>query len=404
MTPSQPLLCSAVAKPRFGFAILALGTWFLATQSLAAQTAGMSYTNVHLPKVPWSIHIVRFDRQDPAFAVHSAHAEGKAVGMDPLIAQVKRLDPKLGVPVAAINGDFYQRDRAYAGDPRGLQIAAGELISAPTGGVAFWIAPGGSPHVANVASRFQIVWPDNSKYAFGLNSERPADGAVLYTPAVGQSTRTTSGREFVLEQLPGTAWRPLRVAETYRARVREVRDQGDTPLAPDTLVLSIGPKLAPALPKIEPGAVLEISTACLPDLRGATTAIGGGPVLVRRARRQRIEPPSLGSYAFSSMRERHPRSAIGWNDSQFFLVEVDGRQEGLSAGMTLEALSAYLADLGCEEAMNLDGGGSATLWFEGQVRNSPCDGQDRPIANSLIVVRNSDVRAPAAASAGQASK
>lgn len=404
MTPSQPLLRSATAKPRLGFAVLALGTWFLAAQSLAAQTAGVSYTNVHLPKVPWSIHIVRFDRQDPAFAVHSAHAEGKAVGMDPLIAQIKRLDPKLGVPVAAINGDFYQRDRAYAGDPRGLQIADGELVSAPTGGVAFWIAPGGSPHVANVASRFHIVWPDNTKCAFGLNSERSVDGAVLYTPAVGQSTRTTGGREFVLERLPGAAWLPLRVAETYRARVREVRDQGDTPLAPDTLVLSVGPKLAPALPKIEPDAVLEISTACLPDLRGATTAIGGGPVLVRRARQQRIEPPSLGSYAFSSMLERHPRSAIGWNDSQFFLVEVDGRQEGLSVGMTLEELSAYLADLGCEEAMNLDGGGSATLWFEGQVRNSPCDGRDRPIANSLIVVRTSDARVPAAASAGQASK
>ena len=43
--------------------------------------------------------------------------------------------------------------------------------------------------------------------------------------------------------------------------------------------------------------------------------------------------------------------------------------------------------LGCTEAMNLDGGGSSTLWADGTVRNSPCDGQERPIANGLVVLR-----------------
>ena len=36
--------------------------------------------------------------------------------------------------------------------------------------------------------------------------------------------------------------------------------------------------------------------------------------------------------------ERHPRSAVGWNADSYFLVEVDGRQRGLSVGMTLEEL------------------------------------------------------------------
>jgi hypothetical protein len=77
------------------------------------------------------------------------------------------------------------------------------------------------------------------------------------------------------------------------------------------------------------------------------------------------------------MLERHPRSAIGWNGQYYFLVEVDGRKPDLSVGMTLAELAAYLAKLGCEEAMNLDGGGSATLWFAGAVRNRPCDGYER---------------------------
>ena len=85
------------------------------------------------------------------------------------------------------------------------------------------------------------------------------------------------------------------------------------------------------------------------------------------------------------MVERHPRSAIGWNENYFFLVTVDGRQKGVSAGMTLDELATYLVELGCQEAMNLDGGGSATLWFHGKVRNQPCDGYEREVANSLIV-------------------
>ncbi len=86
------------------------------------------------------------------------------------------------------------------------------------------------------------------------------------------------------------------------------------------------------------------------------------------------------------MTERHPRTAIGWSDREFFFIEVDGRQAS-SVGMTLDELASYCSKLGCREAMNLDGGGSATLWFDGEVRNNPCDGQERPIANSLVLIR-----------------
>jgi exopolysaccharide biosynthesis protein len=96
------------------------------------------------------------------------------------------------------------------------------------------------------------------------------------------------------------------------------------------------------------------------------------------------------------MLERHPRTAVGWSKKQFVLVQVDGRRNDLSVGMTLQELAAYLVRLGCEEAMNFDGGGSATLWYEGKVRNRPCDGYDRPIANSLVVVRKPSAPQPRA--------
>jgi exopolysaccharide biosynthesis protein len=89
---------------------------------------------------------------------------------------------------------------------------------------------------------------------------------------------------------------------------------------------------------------------------------------------------------WSGFQPRHPRTAIGWNKDFIFLVVVDGRQGDISVGMTFPELCAYLVKLGCDEAMNFDGGGSVTLWAMGQVMNSPSEGRERPSANTLAVV------------------
>jgi exopolysaccharide biosynthesis protein len=87
------------------------------------------------------------------------------------------------------------------------------------------------------------------------------------------------------------------------------------------------------------------------------------------------------------MFERHPRSAIGFNRTHIFLMEVDGRQPGLSLGMTLEELADYLVRLGCTEAMNLDGGASSQMIVGGRVVNSPSAGRERNTATGIIVVQ-----------------
>jgi len=337
---------------------------------------------------------VQIERTNAAFEFHSVHAKNRALGLTTLSAQVTSLNESLGIPVAGINGDFYQRERTYAGDPRGLQIAEGELISAPDGGTCFWMDALGQPQTTNVVPQFQLTWPDGKATSFGLNEERRPGGVVLYTPALGPVTGTAGGRELVLERQGSSPWLPLEIGRSYRAQVREICATGNTTLAPDTMVLSIGPAAPASLPKIEAGAILRFTTASSPSLRGIKTAIGGGPVLVRSGKRQKVEAlhsqdGEANSYASSSMFERHPRSAVGWNQQWFFLVEVDGRQKELSVGMTLDELSAYLVKLGCDGGMALDGGGSATLWYNGQVRNSPCDRYERDIANSLVVVRKS---------------
>jgi len=362
---------------------------------------GLGYTNVRIANVPWSIHVVEISRSNTTYEVHSVHAGNGAVGLETLSDQISVLSPALGIPVAAINGDFYQRDRTYAGAPRGLQVIDGELISGPGNKVTVWTDVNDEPHAGPVVSKFEITWPDGTTTPFRLNGERSPNGIELYTPAIGRSTRTWGGRELVLERAEGSSWLPLRVGKTYAVRVREVRESGGTKLDTNSLVLSIGPAALRRVPAVQAGASLGLSTATSPALHGVKEALSGGPLLVHNGRRQRLEAGMSENYEYSSMFESHPRAAIGWNQDFFFLVEVDGRQPRLSRGMTLDELAGFMLSLGCQEAMNCDDGGSATLWFEGEVRNSPCDRAEREIANSLVILKKKASGAGPSASARQ---
>jgi len=336
---------------------------------------GYAYVRDTVPAVPWSIHIFKVSRARRDLAFTTTLGLGDRLGMATVSDQMQWFPDDLGTPLAAVNGDFYVSEPEPLGDPRDLQIREGELISAPSGHACLWLDASGAPHSTNVHSRFHILWPDGASTPFGLNELREPETAVLYTSAVGPKAWSRGGTDLILERHGTNAWLPLRAGVQLTARVREVRPGGETLVEPGHLVLSLGPKLGDALKQAAPGAVLRLVTETIPDLSGVTTAIGGGPTLVRNGR----------PMEWSGFLLRHPRTAVGWNDDHIFLVEVDGRQGDLSVGMTFPELANYLVKLGCDEAVNFDGGGSATLWALGQIVNSPSEGQERAGANSLVV-------------------
>ncbi len=365
--------------------LLTCGQPLSAADPAPRSNRGLTYFPAVDAEKPWSMHVVKLERGHPDYELHTVSGGLKTSGLSTLLDQLKALPAELGKPVAAINGDFWKNDGdGYQGDPMGLQIRLGELVSGPCDKACFWLDAAGQPHATNVHSEFRITWPNGAATPFTLNEERPKDGAVLYTPALGATTHTSGGREIVLEQDGGGLWLPLRAGETYSAKVREVREAGNTTLASNVMVLSLGPQLAGTAPNVTAGALVKISTATAPGLAGVKTAIGGGPTLVRHGK----------AMSWDGSQPRHPRTAIGWNDSHFFLVVVDGRQRALSIGMSLPELADYMIKLGCREAINLDGGASATCWVYGQVMNSPSSGKPRPIANGLVVVKKNKPAGP----------
>ena len=93
----------------------------------------------------------------------------------------------------------------------------------------------------------------------------------------------------------------------------------------------------------------------------------------------------------------HPRTALGIDRGGRWLtlVVVDGRQAGYSEGMTLREIADYMQELGCADAVNLDGGGSSILILAGdgrtrRVMNDPSTKRDgvsvpRPIPVALVI-------------------
>ena len=81
----------------------------------------------------------------------------------------------------------------------------------------------------------------------------------------------------------------------------------------------------------------------------------------------------------------NPRSAIGMiSPNHFVFVCVDGRTSA-SSGVDIEELADILQALGCVQAYNFDGGGSATMWFDGSVVNIPSEGSERKVGDCVYI-------------------
>jgi len=104
-----------------------------------------------------------------------------------------------------------------------------------------------------------------------------------------------------------------------------------------------------------------------------------GPELVRDG-----EAASFQGFDLLSRRttSRAPRTAIGqMGPLHYVVVVVDGRRPEHSNGMSLPDLQQLFVDLGAQTAFNLDGGGSTTLYFCGEVINTPSDRRERNVSD-----------------------
>ncbi|MCS5652146.1 MAG: phosphodiester glycosidase family protein [Candidatus Marinimicrobia bacterium] len=113
-------------------------------------------------------------------------------------------------------------------------------------------------------------------------------------------------------------------------------------------------------------------------------AIHAGPVLMHDGK---IRVTSNEEVFFgSTIPDIHPRTAAGYrNSGELVLLVVDGRQVD-SRGVDLQELAILMRDLGCVEAINLDGGGSSAMVVDGKLLNRPAGTTSQREVMSAIAV------------------
>jgi exopolysaccharide biosynthesis protein len=282
--------------------------------------------------------------------------------------------------LAAVNAGFFRTAGPYRGEPAGILLVAGKVLSEPyqkRPGLAV-TNKGGRTRLAVVDAEVRVeavVSKSVRRRVAGVNRPRLDDELILFTPEFDRTTLTgPDGAEAIVER--GQA-----------ASVIDGKGAAVIPLS-GWVLSGHGAAAGWIRTQIRPGTrlklVTDVSLTPEPDF-AADFVAGGGPRLVRSGK---LAPagPEAGSPGFVDT--RHPRTAVGVRaDGRILLVTVDGRQPERSVGLTIAELSALLLELGAVEAVNMDGGGSTTMVAGGRVVNSPSDlTGERPVGDALLVL------------------
>lgn len=128
----------------------------------------------------------------------------------------------------------------------------------------------------------------------------------------------------------------------------------------------------------------------IPMLKNVEDALVTGPLLLNNS-----QINNLQKRPFNDL--KHPRSAICLGKKEIWLIAVDGRHKE-ATGLSLNELSQFLLSCDCKNAINLDGGGSTTLFLKtgklNGIVNHPSDNKkfdkegERPVANILFLRKN----------------
>lgn len=107
-----------------------------------------------------------------------------------------------------------------------------------------------------------------------------------------------------------------------------------------------------------------------------------GPILVQDG--AAVSFPKSFNVISTRDSRREPRTGIGMiAPLHYVLIVVDGRQPGYSDGISLQSLQALFVSLGAANVINLDGGGSTEMWFQGVILNEPAGGTERELSDCI---------------------
>jgi hypothetical protein len=337
---------------------------------------------------PWVVNVLAIDPD-------KAHGHLKAT-YGPDLAHVERTTDlvRLSGALAGVNASFFTftANRQYPGDPVGLGIYSGQLLSEPTASHEVDMV------VDSHSSRVLLGRLEWSGSVRNRQSGRtlpleylnhppqvPAGCATLvkqtvcdapgdvvqFAPEFAAATPSGPGVEVVLDG--------------HGCVVRTAMTRGVSLAPGQTSLQATGSDTRSLLDVVGEGCINRTST--LTDEGGEQMAVRPGLFGVNGRYRltaggQIVVPDGTGSFF-----DRNPRTIAGTTkDNRILLATIDGRQS-TSVGTTMQETAAVANALGMHDAVNLDGGGSSTMSVGGRLVNRPSGSSgERAVGDALVYV------------------
>ena len=363
-----------------------------------------AYKIIHLKEksVPWDIYVMEIDLTQSGIRLKTGLANNKVAYMDAggtnfaqketLAAMINRRTKAGENAIAGINADFFDMNQGWQFNvtATGGHIASTGITS--THHSALYTDENSVPYISLIDMKHTMTLsgagdrPINS-----VNNIRRENHLVIYNDFTGRITSFANqwGTELLLEPLEEVY---LNGQHNYKV----IKKAANVSMTSSGQIIASGHGTAVVfLNKAVAGDTIQISTSFAGiGNEKIYEMIGGWGHIVKKGINTAVSS-IVEEGTMIHENERHPRSAVGYNQAKtkLYLVAADGRST-LSKGMNLKELANFMVDeLSVWDGLNFDGGGSTTLMAGKQTINTVSEGAQRAIANALLVINENPVGA-----------
>ena len=331
----------------------------LAASQPAAQPVTYQEGSYALPSGTISAKVITVNMSDPRVSVKSAIVGNKLNAT----ADFGSIAAYSGGALAIINANFFESYEDIK-DPIGPVMVNGNFVYGNSGSItSLGITADGKMYYGRPSVFYRVITTDSGAAqqwsGYNLNVfEQSADASVLYTPARGESVPVTcAGAALTVRNGVTTDYRTVAAGETLT-------------IPADGYVLWMGsaftathyyqvPELGRTV-AMEPYLRVEDEEGFVLD--GVTSLISGAPRLVKDGAIETYLDPGFTEARFTT--SITPRTAVGTTaDGKLLLVSVPSA--------SIQQMRELMLQLGCQDAINLDGGASTAMYYNGQTLAAP---------------------------------
>lgn len=385
-------------------------TWTYNVDTLFHAKVGPGTTQTYLELTGSSrlqVFYLTIDKRTPGVSIRSVCATDKVAGTEKTSTMATRKSKDGLIYFAGTNGDFYSTSgsatngTSKVGSPSTSCFADREIYKTSNSNYQFSIDVDGVARIGRLNYYSGTATLGEKVTIFkGVNVASPANGITIYTPKYWGSTNQTdkagSCAEVTAKLVEGDnfyAGTKFRLEVTSTAT-----SDGDTPIPADGFVIH---GRGTSTTGCNTGSLDFVNSLNVGDIIEFDNVVLYGPTSASQT--ERIVPTQVvsgnpknlsGGIILDSEAERgdaidkHPRTGIGISQTgdSIIMMVIDGRSQ-ISAGVRTSQLAGIMRYAGAYEAVNLDGGGSSTLYTQALgVRNVGSDGNERAVGNAIFAV------------------